>query len=85
MAAKDAPDTLEVTESFTGSVAGQDRIFRGGDLVRANDPAVKKWPHLFRAVQFLNEPRIEQATAAPAPNLPTASLGRSPAILRAVS
>lgn len=66
MAAADKPDTLVVLESFAGSVNGEDRVFRQGEPVRASDPAVKKWPHLFGPQSIYNEPRaVEQATAAP--------------------
>lgn len=57
--------TLVALQSFVGKVDGQERVFREGDLVRKSDPAVKKWPDLFGQPRFHNEPRIEQATAAP--------------------
>ena len=56
--------TFVVLQSFVGRVGDEDRAFREGDLIRANDPAVKKWPHLFGPVRFTHD-RIEQATAAP--------------------
>jgi hypothetical protein len=59
-------ETLAVLESFVGLVSkGDERIFRQGDLIRANDPAVKKWPHLFGAPTYPHETRVEQATASP--------------------
>lgn len=60
-------DNVEVLDSFVGKVDknGEDRVFRAGDIVRSNDPAVKKWPQLFGPVQIAGEPRIERATAAP--------------------
>lgn len=58
-------ESLIALESFVGLVGNEERMFRQGDLVRANDPAVKKWPHLFAPAKFHNEPKIEQATAAP--------------------
>jgi len=61
--AKDA-ESLIVLESFVGTVDGEERLFRIGDPVRASDPAVKKWPHLFGPTNF-NHPLVEQATAAP--------------------
>lgn len=62
--AKDA-DTVEVLESFIGKLGSADVVFRKGDLVKADNPAVKKWPQFFGAATFHHEPRIEQATAAP--------------------
>lgn len=64
MATKEAADSLVVLESFVGLVGGEERMFRKGEHVRANDPAVKKWPAFFAPGNF-NEPRVEQATAAP--------------------
>ncbi len=60
------PDTLIVKQSFVGSVNGADVIFREGDSVAANHPAVKKWPQMFaeRTVTHESAP-VEQATAAP--------------------
>lgn len=65
MAMPDKSETLVVLDSFTGNVGGEDRVFRQGEPIRASDPAVKKWPHLFGQQRVYNEPRIEQATAAP--------------------
>lgn len=65
MATPDKSETLIALDSFTGRVDGEDRVFRQGEPVRANDPAVKKWPHLFGPQRYYNEPRVEQATAAP--------------------
>jgi hypothetical protein len=64
MATKES-DSLVVLESFVGRVGDDERMFRRGDLVRAGDPAVKKWPQSFGPPEFLNEPPVEQATAAP--------------------
>jgi len=58
-------ETLVALESFIGRVGDEERIFRAGDNVRSTDPAVKKWPDKFRAATYPNEPRVEQATAAP--------------------
>ena len=59
-------DTLTVLQSFTGKVkAGEeDRVFREGEAIRASDPAVKKWPHMFGEMRFMHD-RVEQATASP--------------------
>lgn len=61
MAAKTDAAPLVVKESFVGNVGGADIQFRKGDPIKADHPAVKKWP------QFFGEPelRYEQATAAP--------------------
>lgn len=66
MAGKSTPaaDTLTVNESFVGSVDGVERVFRAGDIIRATDPAAKKWPELFTPVRY-TEDVIEHATAAP--------------------
>lgn len=58
-------DTVEALESFVGNIGGTDIFFRKGDLVKADNTAVKKWPHLFGGVTLRHEPAIEQATAAP--------------------
>jgi hypothetical protein len=60
-------DTLAVLASFVGKVKDgeDDRIFREGELIRADDPAVKKWPEKFGPPNLPHEPRVEQATAAP--------------------
>lgn len=65
MATPDKSETLIALVSFTGRVDGEDRVFLQGEPVRASDPAAKKWPHLFGQQRIYNEPRIEQATAAP--------------------
>ena len=57
-------DTLTVLESFYGRVGTEERLFRQGELIRSNDPAVKKWPDKFGEARFLHD-KIEQATAAP--------------------
>lgn len=57
-------DTLTVLQSFAGKVGNEERIFREGENIRANDPAVKKWPHLFGEARFMHD-KVEQATAAP--------------------
>lgn len=60
-----ADDTLIALQSFVGHDGKVERVFREGEPVRSNDPAVKKWPHLFGPARYANLPRIEQATAAP--------------------
>lgn len=63
--ANPSDSSLIALESFVGTVDGEERMFRQGDLVRATDSAVKKWPKLFGPARYHNEPRVEQATAAP--------------------
>lgn len=62
---KTTTDALVVLDSFTGSVDGEVRVFRQGEPIRATDPAVRKWPHLFGPQRFLHDPHVEQATKAP--------------------
>ena len=69
---KDTPSTLVVLESFIGRLGKDERIFRKGDNIRPNDPAVKRWPRMFGPVLYASdvvgvnqEAPIEQATAAP--------------------
>ena len=57
-------DTLTVLSSFVGKVGDDERVFREGEPIRASDPAVKKWPHLFGEIRFMHD-KVEQATAAP--------------------
>ena len=60
-----ADDILIALQSFVGHDGKEERIFREGEPVRTNDPAVKKWPHLFGPARYSTLPKIEQATAAP--------------------
>lgn len=65
MATKDTDGLVVALESFVGLVGSEDRPIRQGDLVRASDPVVRKFPQFFAPAQAVGEPRIEQATAAP--------------------
>ncbi len=75
MAAKDVPDNeqaLVVLGSFVGSIGGADRAFAEGENIRPDDPAVRKWPHMFGPARFPHDKaeqpkplKVEQATAAP--------------------
>jgi hypothetical protein len=59
-------EPLVTLESFIGIVSGDERFFRAGELVRSDDPAVKKWPARFGPARFVHDaPKVEQATAAP--------------------
>lgn len=68
MAAK--TDTLyRVKESFITTIGGEEMEYQAGQLVQADDPAVKKFPHLFGELETRprtrTSPDVEQATAAP--------------------
>lgn len=60
-----ASDVLTVLGSFVGKIDGKERVFVAGEVIRANDPAVKKWPQFFGEHRFVHDPPVEQATAAP--------------------
>lgn len=64
MATTATPETLTVLESFIGKVGDEERFFLAGEIIRPNDPAVKKWPDKFGPARFFHD-RVEQATAAP--------------------
>ena len=70
MATKAAPDEIvEVATAFSGPLG----TFYKGNLYRADDPVVRKYPQFFRPMVVLStvkaapkpEPVVEQATAAP--------------------
>jgi hypothetical protein len=66
MVTKVASEPRVVLEGFIGSVDGEERAFRTGDLVAADDPAIAKWPQFFGPqVIGSDRPPVEQATAAP--------------------
>ena len=54
---------------LTGSIDGGVIYIHAGDLIEADHPAVKKWPHCFGPIELRHpvkrEPPVEQATAAP--------------------
>ena len=56
-------ELLTVTESFVGNDGKEERIFRAGDLVKPDDPAVKKWPQFFAQAQL--GPHVSKAPAVP--------------------
>jgi hypothetical protein len=55
---------FSVRESFIGNLKGAEVEYHKGEIVDANDPALKKWPQLFEPVA-LRGGSVEQATAAP--------------------
>jgi hypothetical protein len=57
-----------VTETFVGNLDGAEVEYHKGEIVEADDPALKKWPGHFGPVVFVHRnraERVEQATAAP--------------------
>jgi hypothetical protein len=71
-----ASDALVVRESFVGRVKNEERLFREGELIRANDAAVEKWPDKFGPLEFRHG--VEQATAAPGEKRQIRLPGRTP-------
>jgi hypothetical protein len=69
--AVEPPAPFVVLDSFVGQLDGVDVTYFQGEPVHPDDPAVRRWPHLFgplvypHPVKRASEPRIEQATAAP--------------------
>ena len=60
------PMYYTVTESLIGTLDGVDVEYHKGEVVDADDPAVRKWPHHFGPLEVRSTgPRVEQATAAP--------------------
>jgi len=55
-----------VTESFVGTLGGREVEYHKGEVVDADDPAVKKMPlHFAPLIVREQYRRTEQATAAP--------------------
>jgi hypothetical protein len=61
--ATDKPAVLEVKESFTTVVDGEEVTFREGEPIEAEHPAVGKWPEHFRPLTFHHP--IRPALSAP--------------------
>jgi len=61
------PTLLVARESFIGQFGGEIVDLKGGDLIEADHPIAKKYPHLFSepVLRFPMKPHVEQATAAP--------------------
>lgn len=61
------PAYYQVRETFLGALPdGTPVEFYKGEVVDADDPAFKKWPHLFVPLVVRTfRPEVEQATAAP--------------------
>jgi hypothetical protein len=57
--------TLTPIYGFVGKVGKEERVFREGENIRPDDPAVKLWPNLFIPARYLHDKPVEQATAAP--------------------
>ena len=56
---------LVALQSFTGRLGKDDVVVLAGTVFAPDDPAVKKWPHLFGPAVRAAGPAIETATAAP--------------------
>ena len=55
-----------VSESFIGTLDGVELAFHKGEVIDADDPALKAWPaHFAPLVARTHGGGIEQATAAP--------------------
>jgi hypothetical protein len=55
-----------VKESLVGTIDGEELEYHKGEVVNADDPAVRKWPMHFEPLVVRGYRRsIEQATAAP--------------------
>ena len=60
------PAYYQVRESFFGTLADEVVEFHKGEVVDADDPAVRKWPgHFISVVVRTHRPEVEMATAAP--------------------
>lgn len=56
----------QVRESFVGSFDGEPVEFYKGEVLEADDPALKRWPENFVPLAVrTSRPAVEQATAAP--------------------
>jgi hypothetical protein len=56
-------ESLVALQSFIGRVGKVEMVFRNGEVIAADHPAVKKWPQFFGHIVQHHE--IEAATAAP--------------------
>jgi hypothetical protein len=67
MAKADRPAVLVTREAFVCELDGQQYDLKGGDLIEADHPLVKKYPDHFAdpVFRFPAPGRVEQATAAP--------------------
>ena len=64
--AKTTTTFYTVAESFVGTLDGDEVEYHKGEVVEADDPAFRKWSHLFvPLVVRIRKPDVEQATAAP--------------------
>lgn len=61
-AAAKSSQMFTVTESFIGLLGKAEVMYRRGDLIASDHPAIAKWPQFFRVV---SADHVEQATAAP--------------------
>lgn len=54
-----------VRESFIGSLDDEELEFHKGEVVDADDPALRRWPGQFEPLVVRRYRQVEQATAAP--------------------
>jgi len=54
-----------VLDSFVGSLDGEEVEYHKGEVVDAEDPALRRWPHQFGPLVLREHRRVEAATAAP--------------------
>ena len=55
-----------VLESFVGTLGGEEVEYHKGEVVDAEDPAFRKWSHLFAPLVVRSYRQgVEQATAGP--------------------
>jgi len=59
------PAYYQVLEAFLGTLDGEPVEFYRGEVVEADDPALRKWPEHFGPLIVRGRPTVEQATAAP--------------------
>jgi hypothetical protein len=56
----------QVRESFVGTSDGEPVEYYKGEVIAADDPALKRWPESFVPLVVRGQPpEVEQATAAP--------------------
>ena len=59
-------DIYMVIADFVTTIDGAEVEYHKGEVVEADDPALKRMPHFFGPLVFAHRrPLIEQATAAP--------------------
>jgi hypothetical protein len=60
------PVYYTVSDTIVGTLDGAEVEYHMGEVVEADDPAVKKWPsHFVPLVVRAHRSKVEQATASP--------------------